>query len=42
VGSLGNFNCLGLGKEKGARMLLASTAEVDGEPLVHPQKEDYW
>jgi len=33
---------LGLAKEKGARLLLASTSEVYGDPLVHPQKEDYW
>lgn len=42
VGSLGTLNCLGLAKEKGARMLIASTSEVYGDPLVHPQKEDYW
>jgi len=42
VGSLGTHNCLGLAKEKGARMLIASTSEVYGDPLVHPQKEDYW
>ncbi|REE01651.1 UDP-glucuronic acid decarboxylase family protein [Marinoscillum furvescens] len=42
VGSLGTHNCLGLAKDKGARMLIASTSEVYGDPLVHPQKEDYW
>ncbi|MBX3241777.1 MAG: SDR family oxidoreductase [Chitinophagaceae bacterium] len=42
VGSLGIHNCLGLAKEKGARILIASTSEVYGDPLVHPQSEDYW
>ncbi|MEO9476956.1 MAG: UDP-glucuronic acid decarboxylase family protein [Cyclobacteriaceae bacterium] len=42
VGSLGTLNCLGLAKAKGARMLIASTSEVYGDPLVHPQTEDYW
>jgi dTDP-glucose 4,6-dehydratase len=42
VGSLGTHNCLGLAKDKGARFLLASTSEVYGDPLVHPQREDYW
>ena len=42
VGSLGTLNCLGLAKAKGARMLIASTSEVYGDPLVHPQKENYW
>lgn len=42
VGSLGTHNMLGLSKEKGARMLIASTSEVYGDPLVHPQPEDYW
>ena len=42
VGSLGTLNCLGLAKDKGARMLIASTSEVYGDPLVHPQNEDYW
>jgi dTDP-glucose 4,6-dehydratase len=42
VGSLGTHKALGLAKEKGARMLLASTSEVYGDPLVHPQTEDYW
>lgn len=42
VGSLGTHNCLGLAKAKEARFLLASTSEVYGDPLVHPQTEDYW
>jgi dTDP-glucose 4,6-dehydratase len=42
VGSLGTHNCLGLAKAKGARILLASTSEVYGDPLVHPQNEEYW
>jgi dTDP-glucose 4,6-dehydratase len=42
VGGLGTHNCLGLAKDKGARFLLASTSEVYGDPLVHPQREDYW
>jgi dTDP-glucose 4,6-dehydratase len=42
VGSLGTHNALGLAKAKGARMLIASTSEVYGDPLVHPQREDYW
>jgi dTDP-glucose 4,6-dehydratase len=42
VGSLGTHKALGLAKEKGARFLLASTSEVYGDPLMHPQKEDYW
>ncbi|GAB3530530.1 SDR family oxidoreductase [Pontibacter brevis] len=42
VGSLGTHNLLGLAKAKGARMLIASTSEVYGDPLVHPQQEDYW
>ncbi|MCY7410049.1 MAG: SDR family oxidoreductase [Chitinophagales bacterium] len=42
VGSLGTHNCLGLAKAKGARILLASTSEVYGDPLVHPQPEEYW
>jgi len=42
VGSLGTHNCLGLAMEKGARFILASTSEVYGDPLVHPQTEDYW
>ncbi|HXB11933.1 MAG TPA: UDP-glucuronic acid decarboxylase family protein, partial [Bacteroidia bacterium] len=42
VGSLGTHNLLGLAKAKFARILVASTSEVYGDPLVHPQKEDYW
>ncbi len=42
VGSLGTLNCLGLAKDKGARILVASTSEVYGDPLVHPQTEAYW
>ena len=42
VGSLGTHNSLGLAKAKKARFLLASTSEVYGDPLVHPQREDYW
>jgi dTDP-glucose 4,6-dehydratase len=42
VGSLGTHNCLGLALAKGARMLIASTSEVYGDPVVHPQTEDYW
>lgn len=42
VGSLGTHNTLGLARIKGARFLLASTSEVYGDPLVHPQREDYW
>jgi dTDP-glucose 4,6-dehydratase len=42
VGSLGTHKALGLAKAKGARFLLASTSEVYGDPLVHPQREDYW
>lgn len=42
VGSLGIHNCLGLAKEKGARVLIASTSEVYGDPEVHPQTEEYW
>ena len=42
VGALGTHNTLGLAKEKQARYLLASTSEVYGDPLVHPQPEDYW
>lgn len=42
VGALGTHNTLGLAKEKGACFLLASTSEVYGDPLVHPQPEDYW
>ena len=42
VGALGTHNALGLAKAKGARFLLASTSEVYGDPLVHPQPESYW
>ncbi|NDA28740.1 MAG: NAD-dependent epimerase/dehydratase family protein, partial [Flavobacteriia bacterium] len=42
VGSLGTHNCLGLAMAKGARMLIASTSEVYGDPQVHPQTEEYW
>ncbi len=42
VGALGTHKALGLAKEKKARFLLASTSEVYGDPLVHPQREDYW
>jgi len=42
VGALGTHKALGLAKAKGARFLLASTSETYGDPLVHPQKEDYW
>ncbi len=42
VGSLGTHNLLGLAKEKKARFMIASTSEVYGDPLVHPQPEEYW
>ena len=42
VGSLGTHKALGLSKAKGARFLLASTSEVYGDPLIHPQPESYW
>ena len=42
VSSLGTHNCLGLAKAKNARILVASTSEVYGDPLVHPQNEEYW
>jgi dTDP-glucose 4,6-dehydratase len=42
VGSLGTHNCLGLALAKGAKMLIASTSEVYGDPNVHPQPEEYW
>lgn len=42
VGSLGTHNCLGLAKSKKARILVASTSEIYGDPMVHPQNEDYW
>lgn len=42
VGAMGTHKILGLAKEKGARVLIASTSEVYGDPLIHPQTEDYW
>ncbi len=42
VGAMGTHNCLGLAKAKSARILVASTSEVYGDPLVHPQPEEYW
>src|SRR5437879_6207567 len=42
VGALGTHNTLGLAKDKKATYVLASTSECSGDPLVHPQKEDYW
>ena len=42
VGALGTHKALGLAKARGAKFLLASTSEVYGDPLVHPQREDYW
>ena len=42
VGGLGTHNCLGLAKAKGAKFFLASTSEVYGDPLIHPQPETYW
>jgi len=42
VGSLGTHKALGLARQKGARFLIASTSEIYGDPLVHPQTEDYW
>jgi len=42
VGALGTHKALGVAKAKGARFLIASTSEVYGDPLVHPQREDYW
>ncbi len=42
VGSMGTHHCLGLAKVKNARMLIASTSEIYGDPLVHPQTEEYW
>lgn len=42
VGSLGTHKALGLAKNRGARFLLASTSEIYGDPLIHPQKEEYW
>ena len=42
VGALGTHNLLGVAKAKNARILVASTSEVYGDPLVHPQVEEYW
>jgi dTDP-glucose 4,6-dehydratase len=42
AGALGTHNTLGVAKERGARFLLASTSEIYGDPLIHPQTEDYW
>src|SRR5579862_3603044 len=42
VGALGTLNSLGVANAKGARMLLASTSEIYGDPQIHPQREDYW
>lgn len=42
VGAMGTHHLLGLAKAKGARILIASTSEIYGDPLVHPQKEEYW
>src|SRR6185295_12485620 len=42
VGALGTHNALGLARAKGARFFLASTSEVYGDPLEHPQTEEYW
>jgi dTDP-glucose 4,6-dehydratase len=42
VGAMGTHNCLGLAKSKNARILVASTSEVYGDPMVHPQTEEYW
>jgi dTDP-glucose 4,6-dehydratase len=42
VGAMGTHNCLGLAKAKNARILVASTSEVYGDPLEHPQREEYW
>lgn len=42
VGAIGTHKALGLAKEKGAAFLLASTSEIYGDPLIHPQKESYW
>lgn len=42
VGAMGTHNCLGLARAKNARILVASTSEIYGDPLVHPQTEDYW
>ena len=42
VGAMGTHNCMGLAKEKNARILVASTSEVYGDPQIHPQTEEYW
>ena len=42
VGAMGTHNCMGLAKDKKARILVASTSEVYGDPMVHPQTEEYW
>src|SRR3984893_15883062 len=42
VGAMGTHNCMGLAKDKNARILVASTSEVYGDPQVHPQNEEYW
>jgi dTDP-glucose 4,6-dehydratase len=42
VGAMGTHNCMGLAKDKNARILVASTSEVYGDPMVHPQTEEYW
>lgn len=42
VGAMGTHNCMGLAKAKGARILVASTSEVYGDPQIHPQNEEYW
>lgn len=42
VGAMGTHNCLGLARQKNARILVASTSEIYGDPLVHPQTEEYW
>lgn len=42
VGSIGTYHCLGLAKSKGSTILVASTSEVYGDPLIHPQSEEYW
>lgn len=42
VGAMGTHNCLGLARAKNARILVASTSEIYGDPMVHPQKEEYW
>ena len=42
VGALGTYHCLGLARVKGAKFFLASTSESYGDPLIHPQREDYW